>query len=96
MFSPDVSLAMIVVIIACEAALLSFLYFISRFYEVKFGQGTYSAAFIVAAALLAGLLALTALDVSPYVTVTLANVLALAVLAVFGLRLFRIMTGVTK
>jgi hypothetical protein len=92
----DLSLVLIMLIVICETILLTFLYFISRFYELKFGQKTFNSAFIAAAALLLGLLAATLLGLYAYDALIIANLLALGVLAVFGMRLFRIMTGVTK
>jgi hypothetical protein len=83
-------------IVACEAVLLTFLYFISRFYELKFRQKTFSPAFILAAALVLVLLAVAVLSLYYYDALILANLMTLCVLAVFGTRLFRIMTGVTK
>jgi hypothetical protein len=92
----DLSLAAIMLIVACEAALLAFLFFISRFYEIKFRQKTLSSVFILAAALVLVLLGIAVLGIYYYDALILANLLTLGVLAVFGTRLFRIMTGVTK
>jgi hypothetical protein len=83
-------------IVAAESVMLAFMYFISRFYEFKFGQRTYCHVFLAAAASMVALAAVAALGFYPYYLVTLANALALAVLFVFGVRLFRLMTGVTK
>jgi hypothetical protein len=92
----NMSLASIMLIVACEAVLLTFLYFISRFYEIKFGQKTFSVVFIVAAVLLVMLLCVAMLDVNNYDPMIIANFLTLGVLLVFGIYLFRTMTGVTK
>jgi hypothetical protein len=92
----DLSLAAIMLIVACEAVLLTFLYFISRFYELKFSQKTLSSAFILTAALVLVLLGIAVLGLYYYDALIIANVLTLVVLALFGTRLFRIMTGVTK
>jgi len=92
----DLSLASIMLIIACEAALLAFLGFISRFYELKFGQRTFSSAFIAATVLVVVLLCIALLGFDTYDALIGANLLTLGVLGVFGLRLFRTMTGVTK
>jgi hypothetical protein len=92
----NLSLASIMLIVACETVLLTFLYFISRFYELKFGQKTFSIVFIVVAVLLVILLGVTMLDFNNYDPLIIANLLTLGVLLVFGLRLFRTMTGVTK
>lgn len=92
----DLSLASIMLIVACEAVLLAFLFFISRFYEIKFRQKTLSSVFILAAALVLVLLGVAVLGIYYYEALILANLLTLGVLAVFGTRLFRIMTGVTK
>ena len=73
-----------------------FLYFISRFYELKFGQKTFNSVFIAAAAMLVVLLCVAALGFDTYDALIVANRLTLGVLAVFGTRLFRLMTGVTK
>ena len=96
MISPDPSLAAMMVIVLCEAALLVFFYFISRFYEQKFGQITYFNVFLAAAVGLIALLVAALFGVYTYEAVTVANLLALAVLVVLGLRLFRMMTGVAK
>ncbi len=93
---PDLSLASIMLIVACETVLLTFLFFISRFYELKFRQKTMSSVFILAAALVLVLLGVAVLGIYYYEALILANLLTLGVLAVFGTRLFRIMTGVTK
>lgn len=93
---PDLSLAAIMLIVACEAVLLTFLFFISRFYEIKFRQKTMSSVFILAAALVLVLLGVAVLGFYYYDALIIANVLTLGVLAIFGTRLFRIMTGVTK
>lgn len=96
MIRPELSLVAMMAIMFIEAALLAFMYFISRFYEFNFRQRTYCNAFIAAAAALVALVAAAALGFYTYYLVTLANMLALAVLLVFGMRLFRLMTGVTK
>jgi hypothetical protein len=92
----DLSLTAIMLIVVCEMVLLTFLYFISRFYELKFGQKTFSSVFIAAAALLVVLLGVAVLGFYYYDALIMANLLTLGVLAIFGTRLFRIMTGVTK
>jgi hypothetical protein len=92
----DLSLAAIMLIVACEIVLLTFLFFISRFYELKFRQKTFSPIFIIAAVLVLLLLGIAVLGIYYYDALIIANLLTLGVLAVFGTRLFRIMTGVTK
>lgn len=96
MILPDFSLVAIMMIVAAEAVLLAFMYFISRFYEFKFGQKTYCHVFLAAAASMVALVAAAALGFYTYYLVTLANLVALAVLIAFGMRLFRLMTGVAK
>ena len=96
MISPDLSLAAMMLIVLLEAVLLAFLYGIGNFYEAKFRQRTYSRVFLATAVLLVLLLAVAALGFYTYEAVTLANIATLAVLALFGLRLFRMMTGVAR
>jgi hypothetical protein len=81
---------------ACEMVLLAFMFFISRFYEVKFGQATYYYAFAGSAIAFLALMACAVLGIHTYEALTLASLQALLVLSVFGLRLYRMMTGVTK
>jgi hypothetical protein len=81
---------------ACFVPMLGFLYLISRFYELKFVQPTHYRIFAVTMALYALLFALAMLGYFTYELLTLANGLALVVLFVYGLRLYRMMTGVTK
>jgi hypothetical protein len=92
----DLSLTAIMLIVVCEMVLLTFLYFISRFYELKFGQKTFSSVFIIAVALLLVLLGVAIIGLYYYEALIVANLLTLGVIAIFGTHLFRLMTGVTK
>jgi hypothetical protein len=94
---PDAEILIRATVIAFEMALLGFLYFISRFYEMKFGKRTYYNAYLipVAAFLLAMIPAMFITGSAPLALVLL-NGLTLLVLAVFGLRLRRMMMGVSK
>ncbi|OPY28468.1 MAG: hypothetical protein A4E28_01525 [Methanocella sp. PtaU1.Bin125] len=93
---PELSLALLMLTLACEMALLIFMFFISRFYELKFRQATYHVAFAGSAAVFLVLMACAALGFYRYEALTLANLQALVVLSVLGLRLYRMMTGVAK
>lgn len=75
---------------------LAFLYLISRFYELKFGQRTHYRIFLAAAVAYAIMLAAAMTGYYTYEFLTAANGLALLVLIVYGLRLYRMMMGVTK
>jgi len=94
--SPELSLALLMLAMACEMALLVFMFFIGRFYELKFRQATYHKVFAGSAIVFFVLMASAALGVYTYEALTLASMQALLVLTVFGLRLYRMMTGVTK
>ena len=93
----DADLLIKALALAFEMVLLGFLYLISRFYEAKFGKRTYYNAYIVPIAAFVIMVppAIFMPDLFPAALVTL-NLLALLVLAVFGLRLHRMMMGVTK
>jgi hypothetical protein len=94
--SPELSLSLLMLAMVCEMVLLAFMFFISRFYELKFGQATYYTMFAGSAILFLVLMACAALGIYTYEALTLASLQALFVLIVFGLRLYRMMTGVTK
>lgn len=96
MNSPELSLALLMLALACEMALLIFMFFIGRFYELKFRQPTYHAVFAGSAAVFLILMACAVTGIYRYEALTLANLQALLVLSVLGLRLYRMMTGVTK
>ncbi len=96
MYAPAISTTFLLLAAACFVPMLAFLYFISRFYEMKFGQRAHYRIFIVSAAAYAVLLAVAAAGYYRYELLTIANGLALLVLFVYGLRLYRMMTGVTK
>ncbi len=97
MIVQDADLLVRAVIIVMEMALLAFLYFISRFYENKFGKRTYYNAYLVpvAAFALSVALAVLAADIF-FLAMVFVNALTLIVLVVFGLRLYRMMMGVSK
>lgn len=96
MNSPELSLALLMLAMASVMLLLAFMFFISRFYEAKFRQATYYNAFAASAIVFLALWACAALGIYTYQALTLASLQALLVLSVFGLRLYRMMTGVTK
>ena len=81
---------------ACLVPTLAFLYLISRFYELKFGQHTHYRVFLAAAAAYALLFVVALSGYYTYELLTVANGLALLVLFAYGLSLYRMMTGVTK
>ncbi len=92
----ELSTTLLFLALACEAVLLIFVFFVGRFYEQKFRQATYYPVFAGSAVVFLALITVAAADVYRYEMLTLANLQALAVLAIFGLRLYRKMTGVTK
>ena len=96
MNSPALSSLLLLLTSACLVPTLVFLYLISRFYERKFGQHTHYRVFLAAAAAYALLYVAAILGYYTYEFLTVANGLALLVLFVYGLRLYRMMTGVTK
>lgn len=96
MNSPELSLALLMLAMACEMILLAFMFFIGRFYELKFRQATHHNVFAGSAVVFLALMACAALGIYTYEALTLASLQALFVLTVFGLRLYRMMTGVTK
>jgi hypothetical protein len=85
-----------VLAIVCETAMLVFLYFISRFYEMKFGERTYYNGYLVLIAVILLGLAACALGEDFFQTMMLVNLLTVLVLALFGLRLSRMMRRVSK
>jgi hypothetical protein len=94
--APALSSLFLLLTSACLVLTLIFLYLISRFYELKFGQHTHYRVFLAAAAAYALLLVAALLGYYTYELLTAANCLALLVLFAYGLRLYRLMTGVTK
>jgi hypothetical protein len=94
--APAISSLLLLLTSACLVPTLVFLYLISRFYELKFGQHTCYRVFLAAAAAYALLFAAAILGYYTYELLTVANGLALLVLFVYGLRLYRLMMGVTK
>jgi hypothetical protein len=94
--NPELSLALLMLAMACEMLLLAFMFFISRFYEQKFRQTTYSRVFAASAVVFLALMACAIGGIYRYEALALASLQALVVLAIFGLRLYRMMTGVTK
>ena len=96
MNAPELSSLFLTLTAFCFVPTLTFLYLISRFYEMKFGQRTHNRIFLAAAITYLLLLAVALLTDYTYEALTMANGLALVVLFVCGLRLYRMMTGVTK
>ncbi|HEY3274544.1 MAG TPA: hypothetical protein VGJ92_12305 [Methanocella sp.] len=96
MNAPALSSIFLLLTSACLVPTLAFLYLISRFYELKFGQHTHYRIFLAAAAAYALLFIVALLGYYTYELLTAANGLALLVLFACGLRLYRLMTGVTK
>jgi hypothetical protein len=94
--APEISSLFLILTAACFVPTLAFLYLISRFYELKFGQRTHYRIFLAATAVYAVLFIVSVLGYYEYESLTLANGIALAVLFIYGLRLYRMMTGVTK
>jgi hypothetical protein len=94
--APEISSLFLILTAACIVPTLLSLYLISRFYELKFGQRTHNRIFLAAAVVYTALFLVAALGYYEYECLTLANGLALTVLFVYGLRLYRMMTGVTK
>jgi hypothetical protein len=94
--APALSSLLLLLTSACLVPTLAFLYLISRFYELKFGQHTHYRIFLAAAATYALLFIEAIMGYDTYELLTVANGLALLVLFVYGLRLYRLMTGVTK
>lgn len=86
----------LVLAIACELVLLAFLGLIGRFYEEKFGQRTYYYVYLLPTAAFVLMLAAMALGADPSEAGLAENLLILAVLAIFGVGLYRQMTGVRK
>jgi hypothetical protein len=94
--APLISSILLVLTSACIVPTLAFLCLISRFYEMKFSQRTFYPIFAVVTALYALMLIIAMAGYYTYEFLTVANGLALLVLFVYGLRLYRMMTGVTK
>ena len=92
----ELSSLLLILAAICYVPILAFLYLIGRFYEVKFGQRTHNRIFLAAAAVYSLMLATALLGYYTYELLTLANVMALAVLFIYGLRLYRMMMGVAK
>jgi hypothetical protein len=94
--APFISSIFLLLTAACFVPTLTFLYFISKFYELKFGQRTHYLTFAVATVLYAVMFVVAVAGYYSYELLTVANGMALLVLFVYGLHLYRMMTGVTK
>ncbi len=93
---PDLSLAAIMLIVACEAVLLTFLLLHQPVLRAQVPAEDLEFRLYPCGRAVVVLLGVAVLDLYNYDALILANLLTLGVLAVFGTRLFRIMTGVTK
>jgi hypothetical protein len=83
--------------IICELLLLAFIFFIGRFYEMKFRQQTHSIWFLLPmATFVISMLALLFVPEAFYIAALVSNFIILAVLAKFGFTLYSLMLGVYK
>jgi len=82
--------------VACELALMAFIFCIARFYELKFKESTYHLSFLIpAVALLATLAFSAATGMGLGWGLLFTNVCTLIVLTTAGLFLYKKMMGVS-
>lgn len=88
----------VVLIIIFEIVLLTFVYFISRFYELKFKEKTYYLSFLVPAGLFVMLFLIWAITgiISLDVVSLITNLSILIIISTFGFMLYSRMMGVSR
>ncbi|MCD1295913.1 hypothetical protein CUJ83_13000 [Methanocella sp. CWC-04] len=95
---PGFNIVLIILTIICLITMMVFLFFISRFYELKFRQSTYYLIYLMPGLAFIALLLfalITGGDILQWVAL-ITNLLSLMVLSTFGFLLYSKMMGVSR